>query len=123
MLQQLCEHVYILFLILYLHFVLGELHESDLDTLVIRMSSVSDKWESIGEEVGVSDYLTYIRTLYSTPQDCMTEILRKWLQESPITTTWGHIIAALRSAGESQLADSLQAKYLPGELTTTTSSQ
>ena len=38
-------------------------------------------------------------------------------------TTWGKITAALRKAGEPHLADNLKAKYIPSELTTTTSSQ
>ena len=125
MLQQLCVHVYIVFLLLYLHFTLGLLRESDLDTLVEEMNSVSTKWESIGRELffDPSDhkYLTDIRTSYSTSHDCMREMLRKWLRE--YSATWGHIVVALRSTGELQLADNLKAKYIPGELTTTTSSQ
>ena len=124
MLQQLCVHVYIVFLLLYLHFTLGVLSESDLDTLMEEMNSVSTKWESIGRELFISSdhkYLTDIRTSYSTSRECMREMLRKWLWE--YGATWGQIIIALRSAGVPQLADSLKAKYLPGELTTTTSSQ
>ena len=125
MLQQLCVHVYIVFLLLYLHFALGQLRLYDLDTLVEEMSGVNTKWESIGRELGVSRYLTDIRTSYSTSRDCMREMLRKWLQAygGTFTTTWGHIIVAVQSAGDPQLADSLKAKYIPGELTTTTSSQ
>ena len=127
MLQQLCVHVYIVFLVLYLHIVLGELRESDLDTLVEETSSVSRKWESIGRELFHSfpsdlEYLTDIRTSYSTSRDCMREILRKWLWEYGDITR-GDIIYALRSVGEPKVADHLKAKYIPGELTTTTSSQ
>ena len=126
MLQQLCVHVYIVFLLLYLHFPIGLLRESDLDTLVEEMSSVSTKWESIGRELYLDSsdnkYLTDIRTSYSTSHDCMREMLRKRLQVYDINT-WGRIIVALRSTGEPQLADTLKAKYIPGELTTTTSSQ
>ena len=115
----LCVQVYILFL-LYLDFALGEVYESDLDTLVEEMSSVSEKWETIGREL-TSDlkHLTDIRILYSTSHDCMREMLRKRLQVY-FTTTWGRIIVALRKAGESQQADHLKAKYIPGELKTTT---
>ena len=125
MLQQLCVHVYIVFLLMYLHFALGELRETDLDTLVEEMSSVSGKWESIGRELFVSSdlkYLTDIHTSYSTSRDCMREMLRKWLWEYG-GITWGDIIHAIRSVGEPEVAIHLKAKYIPGELTTTTSSQ
>ena len=125
MLQQLCVHVYIVFLLLYLHFTLGRLRESDLDTLVEEMNSVSTKWESIRQGLGVSRYLTDIYTSYSTSHDCMREMFRKWLQVYAATVigTWGRIIIVLRSTGEPQLADNLKSKYIPGELTTTISSQ
>ena len=117
MLQQLCVHVYIVFLLLYLHFTLGELRLSDLDTLVEEMSSVSTKWERIGRELGQSQYLTDIRTSYSSSHDCMREMLRKWLQDPLYAHNWGRILFALRKAGVPQLAGNLKAKYIPGELT------
>ena len=89
------------------------------------MSSVSQWWESIGRELLDSSdhkYLTDIDTPYNTSHDCMWKMLRKWLREYTITT-WRHIIDALRSTGEHQLADKLKAKNIPGELTTITSSQ
>ena len=117
-----CVHFYLL-LFVYLHFALGKLRESDLDTLVEELSSVNDKWESIGRELFhafPSDlkYLTDIRTSYSTSHECMREMLRKRLKE--YNTTWGRIINVLRTTGQAQAADHLKAKYIPGELTTTT---
>ena len=74
-----------------------------------------EKWRVIGGGLGVRvDDITY-----PDPTDCLREVVRRRLQ----FITWVHIIVALRSAGEPQLADSLKAKYIPGELTTTTSSQ
>ena len=90
-----------------------------------ELRGVEEKWESIGREVFTSalfGYPTDIRTSQSTSHDCMREVLRKQLQ-NPISTNWGDIIVAVRSAGEPHLADNLKAKYIPGELTTTTSSQ
>ena len=90
-----------------------------------ELRGVQEKWESIGREVFTSaaySYPTDIRTSYSTSHDCMRKVLRKRLQD-PAYTTWRHIIIALRSTGEAQLAESLKAKYIPGELTATTSSQ
>ena len=110
---------------MYLHFALGRLRESDLELVVEELRGVEEKWESIGRQVFTSaaySYPTDIRTSHSTSHDCMREVLRKRLQD-PWATTWGEIIVALRKAGEPQLADNLKAKYIPGELTTTTSSQ
>ena len=56
--------------------------------------------------------------IYPDPTDCLKDVVRRELP-----TTWGTIICALRKANEPQLADNLKAKYIPGELTTTTSSQ
>ena len=120
-LQQLCVHMCIVFLLLYLHFTLGLLHESDLGTLMEEMSNISTKWESVGRELfNRSDhkYLTNIYTSYITSYDCMREVLRKWLQINYYFHSWGTITHALRNAGESQVADNLKAKYIPGELTT-----
>ena len=90
-----------------------------------ELREVEEKWESIGREVFISaayGYPTDIHTSHSTSHDCMREVLRKRLQD-PISTSWVDIIVALRSTGEKHLADNLKAKYYPGELTTTTSSQ
>ena len=82
-----------------------------------------EKWENIGRVVfrsALNAYPTDIHTSHSTSHDCMREVLRKRLQD-PAYTTWKTIIVALRKAGEAHLADNLKAKYIPGELTTTSS--
>ena len=90
-----------------------------------ELRGVEEKWEIIGREVFTSAFHSYptdIRTSHSTSHDCMREVLRKRLKDR-LATTWRHIIVAVRKAGEPHLADNLKAKYIPGELTTTTSSQ
>ena len=83
-----------------------------------ELRGVEEKWRLIGEELSVRvDDITY-----PDPTDCLREVVRRCLQYSYITT-WGRIIVAVKSTGEHQLADNLKAKYIPGELTTTTSSQ
>ena len=94
----------------------------DLDTVVEEMSVVNAKWESIGRALFILAhriYLTEIRNSYSTPHDCLREMLRKWLQEYP--ANWGHIIMALRKVKEFELADHLKSKYIPGEFANATS--
>lgn len=90
------------------------------------MSGVSEKWESIGQNIFYSEdrkYLTDICTSYSTSHDCLREMLITWLRISYYFHNWGPIIVGLRKAGQLQLADHLKAKYIAGELTTVTSSQ
>ena len=84
-----------------------------------ELTSVGEKWEYIGEELGVEQSsLRYIHTKYSKPGDCLTEMLFERLKRCLITT-WGDVIAVLRSShvGEFHLADYLEAKYYPSELT------
>ena len=101
---------------MYLHFALGRLRESDLELVVEELRGVEEKWRLIGRALGVKrvDNIMY--------SDCLREVLRKQLQ-GLFPTTWVHIIVALRKSGEPHLADNLKTKYIPGELTTITSSQ
>ena len=101
--------------LLYLHFALGWLRESDLELVVEELRGVEEKWRLIGREL---DALGVYYITYPNSTDCLREVVRRELP-----TYWKTIIVALRSAGEPHLADDLKAKYIPGELTTTTSSQ
>ena len=101
---------------MYLHFALGRLGESDLELVVEELRGVEEKWRLIGRELRVT--VEDIR--YPDSTDCLREVVRRKLQ---YVSSWENIIEALRSAGEPQVADHLKAKYIPGELTTTTSSQ
>ena len=92
-----------------------------------ELRGVEEKWRLIGRLLGVTgvDNITY-----PDSTDCLREVVRRKLNSiiiittrGPIYPSWGHIIVAVRKAGEGHLADNLKAKYIPGELTTTTSSQ
>ena len=93
---------------------------SDLLTVSLvaqELTSVSEKWQYIGEELGVEqDSLRYFSTKHSDPGDCLREVLRQQFERC--TTTWKHIVAVLRTPhiGESYLADTLEAKYCSCEL-------
>ena len=83
-----------------------------------ELTSVSEKWQYIGEELGVEQHLVdYISTNFSEPGDCLTRVFFERLRHH--TTSWGDVIAVLRSSrvGEFQLADQLEAKCYPSELT------
>ena len=90
-----------------------------------ELSGVEEQWRLIGRELNImgvgSGKLKVDDINYPDTTDCLREVFKRWLKYSG--TTWGDIIVALRKAGEPQLADSLKAKYISGELTTTTSSQ
>ena len=82
-----------------------------------ELTSVSEKWQYIGEELGVDqDSLRGISTKHSDPGDCLRKVLSK--QFESCATTWKHIVAVLRTPriGESHLADNLEAKYCSCEL-------
>ena len=82
-----------------------------------ELTAVSEKWQDIGEELGVQQYsLEDIPTYYSDPGDCLRKVLREQLRNC--ATTWVDIIAVLRSPhiGDFQLADILEGKYYPSEL-------
>ena len=85
-----------------------------------ELRGVEEKWRLIG--IAFPSPVRVDNIMYLDPTDCLREVVRRRLQ-SGYVTTWGHIIDALKSAGEHQLADNLKAKYIPGELTTTPSSQ
>ena len=90
---------------------------SHLDLLVQELTAVREKWQYIGEELGVEqDLLSYIRTNFSDPGDCLREVLWRWLPSC--VATWKHIVAVLRSPriGEYHLADHLEVKYCSCEL-------
>ena len=81
-----------------------------------ELTAVSEKWQYIGEEVGVEQSsLWHISTKHSDPGDCLREVLSKRFESC--ATTWGDIIAVLRSprTRDFQLADILEAKYYPSE--------
>ena len=88
-----------------------------VSAVVQELSVVQKKWRTIGKELGLEKYvLDRIRTDYSDPGNRLREVLSE--RVSHHTTTWGDIVAVLRSphVGQSQLADQLEAKYCPSEL-------
>ena len=102
----------------YFYFALDLLGISCLDLLVQELTAVHEKWQHIGEKLGVNTFsLRDIRTDYSDQVDCLREVLKERLQMGSMTT-WGDIIAVLRSShiAEFQLADQLEAKYYPSKL-------
>ena len=91
---------------------------SAVPAVMKELSVAQRKWRIIGEELGVRRLvLDDIQTDYSEPENCLREVLSKRVRRQ--ATTWGDIIAVLRTpcVGEFQLADHLEAKYYPSEIT------
>ena len=94
---------------------------SDLLTVslvVQELTAVSEKWQYIGQELGVEQsLLRYIRANYSDPGDCLWRVLIGRFQRC--ATSWKDIVAVLRTPriGESHLADDLEVKYCSSKLT------
>ena len=77
-----------------------------------ELTTVSEKWQDIGEELGVEQYyLRYMRTNYSDTGNCLWRVLRERFESC--ATTWKDIVAVLRAPriGQSHLADRLEVKY------------
>ena len=87
---------------------------SRLDLLAEELTAVCEKWQYIGEELGLKQSsLRQIRTNHSVPGVCLREMLKERL--CGCATSWKDIVAVLRTPciGESHLADHLKAKYFP----------
>ena len=81
-----------------------------------ELTSVCEKWQFIGEDLGVEQsLLSRISTIHSDPGDCLREVLSKRFESC--ATTWKHIVTVLRTPciGEFHLADHLEVKYCPSE--------
>ena len=117
----LCVHMDIVFLLLYLHFAIGLLEESDLDMVVSELDAVSSKWYTLGQELihePDHHYLDSIHTQHpQNPKNGLRKMINRRMDYH--YTTWSDIAAGLRSSGDSQLADHLETKYCSSELTTT----
>ena len=94
---------------------------SDLPSLSLvakELTAVSEKWQYIGEELGVEQSsLSYYHTNHSDPGDCLWRALRDRFQSC--ATSWKNIVGVLRTPriGESYLADHLEVKYCSSKLT------
>jgi len=85
---------------------------------VSELSTISEKWEDLGRQLGLEYALNEIRTQYSEPVECLKGLIERWLQLHYRFFTWDHIVLALKSPniGESRLGDHLKEKYILREL-------
>ena len=113
----------IVFLLLYLHFAIGLLEESDLDMVASELDAVSSKWYTLGKELLHTAFhkdLDSIRTQHpQNTKNGLKQMLRRRMVDYYPLPTWKDVTAGVRSVGDSQLADHLETKYCSSELTTT----
>jgi len=116
----LCVHMNIVFLLLYLHFAIGLLEESDLDVVASELDTVSSKWYTLGKELLLTYHHHHLDSIHTQHSQNPELGLRQMLTRRMVYyTTWRDITEGLRSSGDSQLADHLETKYCSSELTTT----
>ena len=88
-----------------------------MSLLAQELTAVCEKWQHIGEKLGVEQYsLSGISTNHSDPGDCLREVLWQRLRHG--VPTWKDMVAVLRTPhiGASHLADHLESKYCSSEL-------
>ena len=87
----------------------------DLKVLHEKLFDVSNKWYNIGLQLLLNaDTLDNIKSnCGSSTQDCLLEVLKKWLRRVNPYPTWKTIVDALKSivVGEEKLAQKLEDEY------------
>ena len=87
------------------------LTKNDLKEVRNKVLPATSKWYDLGLELGIlSDDLDTVKTGNDKPQDCLREVLKRWLDNAELTPTWTTIIIALRSpaVGHHSLAEELE---------------
>jgi len=97
---------------------IGLLEKSDLDLVVEELDGVSDKWDTLGQNIGLYEHhLGRIRERHSNYHKlCLREMLRYCLEQEYYNATWRAVVVGLRKSVDSDLADALEAKYCSSEL-------
>ena len=74
------------------------LSSSDLSKVLKEVLPVAVKWYNLGLELGFEPHeLDNIRASHSTQvEDCLREILKKWLSHHSLSPTWRSLVAALK---------------------------
>lgn len=74
---------------------------------------MSDKWKVIGLLIEIpKGTLSHIAEKYrDDPQNCLVEMLMRWLEQVHPPPTWAAIIEAVDFLGEKQLGKDLRDKY------------
>ena len=95
----------------------SKLSTSDLSKVRNEILSAAAKWYDIGLELGLTaDYLDTVRKTNDDPQDCLRELLRRWLSGVDPLPSWKALITALSSPAVKYgaLASEIEERYSSG---------
>ena len=86
----------------------------DFTTVRKAMYDARDKWEEIGEELGLTR--SDLRHLTGNNYTKLGEVVEKWLQRRQLNPTWKTLAAVLRekTVDRPDLADDIERDYLGG---------
>ena len=95
--------------------VTGHLRPDDLCAVLNAIYTVQHKWYYIGLELNIP-YHTLDSIKAQCPnniEDCLTEMLKRWLTSISPPPTWSGLVQALSSApvGEQRLAEEIRKQY------------
>ena len=84
----------------------------------MQLRAVCRKWREIGEALFVpSTYIEQVEIYCTSSNDAaagLTEIIDYWIRNCSGQPTWRELADALKSVGESQLAEQLMSVYQTG---------
>ena len=92
----------------------SKLTTSHLSRVRNEVLSAAAKWYDIGLELGVTaDYLDAIKKANDDPQDCLRELLKRWLSNVDPQPSWEALVAALRNPAVNYpaLASEIELKF------------
>ena len=95
----------------------SKLSTNDLSKVRNAIFSAAAKWYDIGLELGLTaDYLDTLRKTNDDPQDCLRELLRRWLSGVDRQPSWKALITALSSPAVNYhaLASEIEERYSSG---------
>ena len=86
----------------------------DFTTVRKVLYDARDKWEKIGEEIGLTR--SDLKHLTGDHYTKLGEVVEKWLQRRQLKPTWNALATALRekTVDRPDLADEIERKYLGG---------
>ena len=71
--------------------------ELNHSTVYGLLKPLSNQWNDLGEELGLSPYLNEIKNMFYENEERLSEVLSKWKNSSIRSYTWNTLATALES--------------------------
>lgn len=71
--------------------------ELDHSTVYGLLKPLSHQWHDLGEELGLSPYLSKIKSMFNENEERLFEVLRIWEHSSIRSYSWNTLVTALES--------------------------